>query len=125
MAVLHGIQDLEERSLDKIIIANILALLSDVREQITFWAVLDYNIGAVGSVHDLDQGDYIGMCASLVMELDLPLLEFALARLEAKLVERLHSIWHIGLDVHGCVNDSVCSYTKNTGELQSSGKYLA
>jgi hypothetical protein len=32
MTVLHGIQDLEKGSLDKIIIANILALLSDVRE---------------------------------------------------------------------------------------------
>jgi hypothetical protein len=117
MAVLYGIQDLEESSLDKIIIANILALLSDVREQITFRAVLNYDISAVGSVHDLDQRDYIGMSTGLVMELDFPLLELSLARLKAKLVECLHGIWNVGLDIHGCVNNAVCSYTKNTGKL--------
>jgi hypothetical protein len=125
VAVLDGIQNLKKGSLDKIIVANKLALLSDVGEQVTFWAVLDYNVGAIRGVHYLDQRDYIWMSASLMMELDLALLEFPLARLQANLVERLHGIWNVGLYVHCCVNDSICPYTKDTGKLKPSSKHLA
>jgi hypothetical protein len=125
MAVLNGIQDLEKGPLDQIFIANILALLSDVREQVTFWAVFHYDVSAVRSIHDLDQGNYIRVCASLVVKLNLPLLKFPLARLKANLVECLHGIRNVGLDVHGCIDDSISSYAKNTSELQPSSKNLA
>jgi hypothetical protein len=125
MAVLDGVQDLEKGALDEIFVADILALLSDVGEQITFWAVFHYNISTVRSVHDLDQGDYIWVCTSLVVKLDLPLLEFPLARLKANLVECLHGIRDVGLDVHGCVNNSICAYSKDTSELKPSSENLA
>jgi hypothetical protein len=86
MAVLYGIQDLEKGALDQVFVADILALLGDVGEQVTFWAVFHYDISAVRSVHDLDQRDYVWVCTSLVVKLDFPLLELPLARLKANLV---------------------------------------
>lgn len=78
MAVLHGIQDLEEGALGKRIIANILALLGDVGKQITFRAVFDDNVCAVRGVHDFYQRDNVGVGTGLVVKLDFPLLELPL-----------------------------------------------
>jgi len=83
MAVLHGIQDLEKGPLGKGIVPNILASLRDVGKEITLGAVLNDNVSAVRRVHDLDQGNHIGMGTGLVMQLDLALLELALAGLQA------------------------------------------
>lgn len=117
MAVLHGIQDLEEGALDQILVANVLALLSDVREQVTFWAVLHYNISAIRSIHDLDERDYIWVCTRLVVELDFSLLELPLSGLKPDLVECLHGIWNVGLNVHGCVDNSVSSNSEDSSQL--------
>lgn len=125
MAVLHGIQDLEEGSLDQILVANVLALLGDVREQVTFWTVLHYNIGAIRSIHDLDEGDYVWVRTRLVVELDFSLLELPLTGLKPDLVECLHGIGNIGLDVHGCVDDSISSNSEDASQLKSSSKNLA
>jgi hypothetical protein len=124
MAVLYSIQDLEKGALDQVLIADILALLGDVGKQVTFWAVFHYDISAVRGVHDLDKGNYVWVCASLVVELDLPLLEFPLTRLEADLVECLHGIRNVCLDVHGCVNNSIRANSKDTSKLQPSSKNL-
>jgi hypothetical protein len=124
VAVLNGIQDLEEGALDKIIIANVLALLGDVGEQVTFWAVLDYDIGAVWSIHDLDQRNYIGVSTGLVVELDLPLLELPLARLKTNLVERFYGIGNVCLDVHGSVDYSIGAYAQDASQLQPSSEDL-
>lgn len=117
MAVLHGIQDLEEGPLDQILIANVLALLSDVREQVTFRAVLHYNVSAIRSIHDLDEGDYIRVSTRLVVELDFSLLELPLPGFKPDLVECLDGIGNVRLDVHGCVDNSISSDTKDTGQL--------
>lgn len=117
MAVLHGIQNLEESSLGKGIITNVLALLSDVGEEIAFWAVLNNNVCAVRSIHDLNKGNNVGVSTSLVVKLDLPLLELSLTRLEANLVQCLHSIGDVGLDVHGSVNNSISANTKDSSQL--------
>jgi hypothetical protein len=54
MAVFNGIQNLEESALGHGIITDVFALLGDVGEQVTFWAVFDDNVCTVRSVHDLD-----------------------------------------------------------------------
>ena len=64
------------------------------------------------------------MRASLVVELDLSLLELALTRLEADLVKRLYSIGNVGLNVHGSVNNSISSDSKDTSKLQPTSKDL-
>lgn len=86
MAVLDGIQNLEESALGQGIITNVLALLGDVGEQVAFWAVLNDYIRAIGRIHDLDQRHHIWVGTGLMMQLDFTLLELALARLEANLV---------------------------------------
>jgi hypothetical protein len=125
VAIFNGIQNLEEGALGHGIITDILALLSDVGEEIALWAVLDDNICAVGRIHDLDERDNIGVGAGLVVQLDLPLLELPLARLKTNLVERLYGIGDVGLDVDGRVDDAVGSNTKDASQLETSGKNLA
>jgi hypothetical protein len=99
MAILDSIQDLEESPLGKSIITNILSLFGDIRKEVTFGAVLNNNICAVWGVHDLGKGYHVGMGAGTMVELNFSLLEFSLTRLEAKLVQRLHSIGCVGLNV--------------------------
>jgi len=125
VAVLDSIQDLEKSALGHGIVSNVLALLGDVGEQITFWAVFNDNVCAVGRIHDLDQRDDIRVSAGLVVQLDLTLLELSLARLKTDLVKCLYGIGDVGLDVHGCVDYAVGSYTENAGQLQPSGENLA
>lgn len=125
VAVLDGIQDLEEGTLGKGFIPNILGLFCDAGEEITLGAVFHDNVCAVGGIHDLDQRNHVGVSAGLVMKLNLSLLELALARLKAKLIERLYSIGDVGLHVHGSVDDSIGTHSKDASQLQSSGKYLA
>lgn len=125
VAVLDGVQDLEEGPLGKSIITNELALLGDVGEQITFWAVFDDNVSAVWGIHDLYQRDYIRVGRGLVVELDLPLLELSLPRLQAELVESLDSIGSVCVDVHGGVHYSVGTEAKDSGQLQPSSEDLA
>jgi hypothetical protein len=64
------------------------------------------------------------MRASLVVKLDLSLLEFALTRLKADLVKCLYSVGNVGLNVHGSVDNSISSYSKDTSELQPTSKDL-
>ena len=125
MAVLHSVQDLEKGPLGKRIVANVLALLGDVREQVTFRAVLDDDVGAVRGVHDLYQGDNIGVGRGLVVELDLPLLELLLPGLQAELVESLDSVGSVCLDVQGGVHYSVGTDAEDSGQLQPSCQDVA
>jgi len=125
MAVLYSIQNLEKSTLGHGIIANELALLGDVGEQITFWAVLNHNIRAIRCIHDLDQRHHVWVGTGLMMELDLTLLELSLARLKTNLVQCFYGIWNVGVDVHGSVNNSISSNTEDSGELQSSSQDLA
>lgn len=125
VAVLDGIQDLEESVLGHGIVPDILALLGDVGEEIAFGAVFNDNVCAVWGVHDLYQRHDVGVGAGLVVEMNLALLELALARLQTNLVECLYGIGDVCLNVHGCVHDSVGSNSKDSGQLETSSKDLA
>lgn len=125
VAILYGIQNLEKGPLRKSVVSNVLALLRDIGEEVTFRAVLNDHIGAVRGIHDLYQGNHIGVGAGLVVELDLPLLELLLPRLQAKLVESLDGIGGVGVDVQSGVHYSIGANTENSGELQSSSQDLA
>lgn len=65
------------------------------------------------------------MCAGLVVQLDLTLLELSLARLKTNLVERLYGVRNVGLDVDGRVDDAVGSNTKDASQLEASSQDLA
>ena len=52
-----------------------------------------------------------------MMKLDFPLLELPLARLKSYFIECLHGIWNARLDVNRCIDNTICSYTKDSGQL--------
>ena len=62
MAVLDGIQDLEEDALGKLIISDILVALSDAEEEVSFRAVLQNHVDAVDVLNNLEHGNHILMC---------------------------------------------------------------
>lgn len=125
MAELHGIQDLKESHLDESVIANEHTSLRDVSEEIAFGAILHDHIRAVVCFEDLYHGDDIGVSAGLDMEVDFSLLEFLLTGFQSKFIECLDRVGNVGLDVYGCVDDSVGTYPKDSGQLNLSGEDLA
>ena len=123
VAVLHGIQDLEKGAPDKSIITHISPFFGDIREQVSFWAVFQHNIGAVLVVDNLEHGHYVRVGRGGVVELDLPRLEFLLPA-----VQRL-SIWvglAQGLDcvpdasgvIEGGINHAICTRPQDPPQLQ-------
>lgn len=61
MAVLHGIQDLEEDLLGKFILTHIPTTLRDIQEEVALGAILQNNIDAVGIIHNLKHRHHILM----------------------------------------------------------------
>jgi hypothetical protein len=52
VAMLHGIQDLEECSADEKIIVHIPTSLRNVGKEVTFWTILQNNVNALWVVHN-------------------------------------------------------------------------
>lgn len=123
VAVLDGVQDLEEDSLGKLILANVLSALGDVVEEIAFGAILQNNIDAVGAVHDPEHGDHVGMFRCLVVESNLAPLESGLPAVQGgpigvELAQTLHGILDPGVDIDGTINNSVGTGAQNLGQLE-------
>ena len=60
-----------------------------------------------------------------MMQGNLSLLELLLTGLQAKLVECLYGIRNVGLDVHGSVNNSICTYSEDASQLKPASEDLA
>jgi hypothetical protein len=110
MAKLNRVQDLQECSLGHIIISVIMATFSDTRKQVTFGAKLQHDKDGIASVHDLKEGNHIGMMAGFVVQLNLPLLEPALPMVQTDLVQGLDGVGHVGRLVDGGVHHAIRSY---------------
>lgn len=82
VAMLHGIQELEERSADKSIIVHIPSPLGDIGEEISFRTVVQNNVSTLRVMHNLEHGHYVRMCRGFVMKLDFPGLEFPLSPIQ-------------------------------------------
>ncbi len=121
MAILNGIQNLQEGMLGQLVVAHEQARLGDVGEQVTLWAKFHHDEGAVRAVQDAEQRDHIGMLASLVMESDLPALEASLSLVQSQFGQGLHGIRDVGQDVDGLVDDSIGANSKDGHELQTAG----
>jgi hypothetical protein len=121
VAVLDGGQDLQKHLLGLEIIPDILALLGDFGKQVSLGAVLNDHVGALGRVQDFDQGNHIGMLARGVVQLDLAVLELALARIEADLVQGLDGILGVGRQVARLVHGAICADAKHSGQLDGAG----
>lgn len=122
MTEVDRIQDLEKHALDQGVVADVVALLGDAGEQITFGAKLNDHVGAVDGIHDADQGNHVGVLAGQVVELDLPLLVLELAGIQSGLVEGLDSIQDIGMNVDGRVDDAIGTDSQDAGQLQPVGQ---
>ena len=117
MAVPYGIHNLEEDAAGFSVLTHILALLSDLGEQIAFRAVLQDNKGAILGLEDLLHGNNIRMLAGLVMQPDLSILEVLLSLVKAEPVQGLHSILGMRLQIYSSVDSTIRSNTKNGGQL--------
>ena len=117
VAELYGIQNLEESTLGQGIVADEVAFFGDAREQITFGTEFNDNIGTIGRIHNAHQGNHVGMLAGQVMQFDLPLLVLQLTGIKSGLVEGFDGIHHIGVDIHGSVDDTVSADAQDAGEF--------
>lgn len=122
MAEVDRIQNLEERILGHGVIVKILTFLRDTREEITFRAKLKDHKCAVVSRHNLNHGHHIGMMASLMMKLDLPLLECLLSGIQANLVQSLHRVRDIRVDIDRCVYDAIGTHSQYARQSQPVGE---
>ena len=109
MAELYGIQDLEENPLGQKVVSDVVASLRDIRKQITIRTEFNDNKGGIDGVHDLNQRNHVRMMAGLMVQLNLPVLEFSLSRIQAGLVQGLDGVKNVGVDIDGGVDDAVCT----------------
>jgi hypothetical protein len=123
VAVLHGIQDLEEGAPDKSIITHISTLFGDIREQVALRAVFQDNIGAVFVVDNLQHGHYVRVGRGSVVELDLPRLELLLSAVQrlsilVGLAQSLDSVPDAGGVVERRVDDAIRAGPQDPPELE-------
>lgn len=107
MAVLDGIQELEKDSFGQIVISNVLLVVGDVTEEVTFWTILQDDISAVLGVEDLVHGNDVWMAASLLVELHLAMKKLPLPGIKASLVKRLDGVESASLKILGSVDDAI------------------
>jgi len=62
MAMFHGIQDLEEGSLNIFVVAHVPTPLSDIGKEITLGTIFKDDVGTVWIVHNLEHGNYVRVC---------------------------------------------------------------
>ncbi len=121
VAILDGIQNLQESMLGQVIVADEAALLGDIGEQVAFRTEFNHDERAVRTVQDAKQGDHIGVLAGLVVEGNLSSLETSLSGIQSGLGERLHGIGDVGQDVDGLVDNSIGADSEDRDKFQSAG----
>lgn len=122
MAEIDSIQDLNEYALHQGVIPDKVPLVGDTREQIPLGTELDNHVDAVSRVHDRFEGHDVGMLAGHVVQFDFALLVFELARVESGLVEGLHRIHDVRMDIDGSVDDAIRPNAQDTRKFQSVGQ---
>ena len=119
VTVLDGIQELKKGGSGEVVIADVVAAVGDVCEEVAFWAVLEDDKGGVGIIDDVQHRHDAGMLAGLCVQVQLALLELALSVIEAESVECLYSIGNMSVYVEGDVDDTISADAKDTGELKT------
>ena len=116
VAELNSIQDLEESALDQGIISDKETLVGNGRKEITLGAVIKDHIGTIRGIHDANERNDIGMLAGHMVQSDLPLLVLELAGVSG-LVEGLHGIHDLGVDVDSSINNPIGAYSQDPGQF--------
>ena len=122
VAIVDGVKDLQKRTLGQWIVTDKETTLGDVGKQVTFGTELDNHKSTVNRVHDAHQGDDIWVAAGQVMEFDFALLELPLPWVESNLVQSLHRIRNMGVDVDGRVDNAISADAKDTCQFQTVGQ---
>ena len=122
VAVGNGIQNLNENVLCGLVVSNVAAVLGDVLEEISLWAVFHNDVGAVWVVEDSQKGNNIWMCRDLVVQSHLCVLEVLLSCVQweaicSKLVQYLDGILNAGENILGQMNNSICSGSQGAKKL--------
>lgn len=122
VAVGDGIQDLEENILCCLVISDITAVLGDVQEEISLWAVFHNDVGAILVVEDSQKGNNVWVCRDLVMQAHLSVLEVLLScvqweSIRGKLVQYLDGILDAGENILGKVDNTIGSGSQGAKEL--------
>lgn len=123
VAVLDGIQDLEEGALDQGIITYVSTLLGDVGEEVALGTVFQDHIGAVLVVDNLQHGNDVGVGGGGIVKLDLAGLELLLAAIQrlsvgVGLAEGLDGVPDAGGVVEGGIHDAIGAGAQDAAQLQ-------
>lgn len=122
MAEIDGIQDLNKNALHQGVIPDEVALVGDAGEQIPLGTELDHHIDAVCRVHDRFEGHNVRMLTGHVVQFNFALLVFKLAGVESSLVEGLHGIHDVRMDIDGSVDDAIGPDAQDSRKFQSVGQ---
>lgn len=130
VAVLHGIQDLEENVPGQFILTNILTTFSNIQEEITLRAILENNVDAVGIIHNLEHLHHVGVVGCLPVKTDLSLLVGKLAGLQlgsigVELAEALDGVFTSSLEVDSEVDNAISASSQDLSQLQSALEHPA
>lgn len=123
MAVFHGVQNLEEDLLGKIILPNVLTALRDVQEKIPFRTVFKDHVDAIGIVHNLQHRHNVLVCRCQVVQTNFPLLVSNLATFQwgsvgIELAETLDRIANLGVNIDGGVDHTIGTSSKDVRQLE-------
>lgn len=125
VAVFHSVKQLQEYSASRLVISDIVAFFCDFGKEISFRAVLQQDEDAVFAGDDIVHGQDIWVQAGVVMQLDLPGLEFLLSWIKSSPVEGLHSEILARYQVFGLVDSAISSNSKDVNKLISVGDQTA
>jgi hypothetical protein len=116
---LNSVEYLQECLLGEMIVSNKVAMLGDVGEQVAFRTELEDDECTVGAVENTDEGNHVGMLTCPMVELNLSTLDTPLARIKASPGKRFHSIWNVGQDIDGLVDESEGSHSEDRNKFQA------
>lgn len=124
MAVFHGIKNLKEGIPNEWIIVHVLTPLGDIREHVSVWTEVQYNIGAIRFVHNLPHGHYIGVRTGCIVKRDLARLERLLSAVQYSSIgvgfaEGLDCVPDIGEKVECRIYDAIGASTQYPLQLQA------
>lgn len=92
MAVLDGVDNLEEDATDEVVVAQVPLAVRDHPKQVALVAELEHDVGTCLVVDDVIQRRDVGVLRRRVVQVDLALLKAALSHVEADLVQAFDGV---------------------------------
>lgn len=123
--MLNSGENLEEHLLGLEVVADVMPFLGDLGKQIAFGTVLHNDISAIRAVQNLHEGNHIRVLACKVMQVNLTVLELLLSWIKADLAQCFDCILTAINKIMRLVNSAICSDSKDSGQLNPTGKYKA